>query len=116
MRSIETVPITESEFIAKCKQAESEVEDNSEKPLRRFTAFIVDESATAPMVEVSQMDGNGKRKLQMDAKLRTWLVETDGTKTEISCREICEQFDGNIVMQLRSGIDAGGDISTVELD
>lgn len=114
------VPDTADEFIAKCKQAEATVEDttddNSEKPLRRFTAFIVDESATAPMVEGAQMDGDGKRKLQMDTKLRTWLVELDGTKTEISCREICEQFNGNIVMQLRSGIDAGGDISTVELD
>ena len=73
----------------------------------------VDESATAAMVEGAEM---GRRKLQMDAKFRTWLVEADGTKKAFSCREICERFDGNIVMQLRSGIDAGGDISTVELD
>ena len=104
---VEIVPDTEAEFIAKCKQAEAEVDDNS-----------VDESATTTMVEGVHMDGDGegKRKLQMDKKLKTWLVEVDGTKTEISCREICEQFNGNIVMQLRSGIDAGGDISTVELD
>ena len=103
---IETVPDTAEDFIDRCKQAEADViDDNS-----------VDESATAPMVEVSQMDSDGKRKLQMDKKLKTWLVEPDGTKKEISCREICEQFDGNLVMQLRAGIDSGGDISTVELD
>jgi hypothetical protein len=62
-------------------------------------------------------NSNGKRKLQMDKKLRTWLVESDGTKKEISCREICEQFnDGSIVTRLRAGIDSGADISTVELN
>jgi hypothetical protein len=65
-------------------------------------------------------DGNGKRKLQMDKKLNTWLIESDGTKTEISCREICEQFESKqnprIVTRLRAGIDDGADISTVELD
>ena len=60
--------------------------------------------------------GNGKRKLQMDSKLRTWLIETDGTKKSISCREICEKFESNIVTRLRAGIDSGADISTVELD
>jgi hypothetical protein len=63
---------------------------------------------------------NGKRKLQMDKKLRTWLVEADGTKKEISCREICEQFESkqnpSIVTRLRAGIDSGADISTVELN
>ncbi len=67
--------------------------------------------------ELPPMNGNGKRKLQMDKKLRTWLVETDGTKKEISCREICETFnDGSIITRLRAGIDSGADISTVELD
>jgi len=75
-------------------------------------------------------NGNGKRKLQMDKKLRTWLVEADGTKKEISCREICETFESkqnpspdsrdpakrDIVTRLRAGIDSGADISTVELD
>jgi len=63
---------------------------------------------------------NGKRKLQMDKKLRTWLIEADGTKKEISCREICEQFETQtnprIVTRLRAGIDDGADISIVELD
>ena len=69
--------------------------------------------------ELPPMNGDGKRKLQMDKKLRTWLVETDGTKKEISCREICEQFETNqnpnLVPRLRAGIDSGADISTVEL-
>jgi len=63
---------------------------------------------------------NGKRKIQMDKKLRTWLIEADGTKKEISCREICEQFENkqnpSIVTRLRAGIDDGADISIVELD
>jgi hypothetical protein len=92
------VPDNVDEFVAKCKEMESEVDD------------------PAPMVEGAQMGSDDKRKLQMDKNLKTWLIEADGTKTEISCREICEQFDGNMVMRLRSGIDAGGDISTVELD
>ena len=92
------VPDNADEFIAKCKQAEAEVEDTIED---------VDDTPT---------NGDGKRKLQMDKKLNTWLIEPDGTKKPFSCREICEQFDGNIVMQLRAGIDSGGDISTVELD
>jgi hypothetical protein len=61
-----------------------------------------------------------KRKLQMDKKLRTWLVESDGSKKEISCREICEQFESkqnpSIVTRLRTGIDSGADFSTVELN
>ncbi len=89
---------TMDEFVERCKQAEAEVEDTVED------------------VDDTPINGDGKRKIQMNKKLNTWLVEPDGTKTEISCREICEQFNGNIVMQLRSGIDSGGDISTVELD
>ncbi len=92
------VPDNADEFIAKCKQAEAEVEDTIED---------VDDTPT---------NGDGKRKLQMDKKLNTWLIEADGTKKDFSCREICEQFDGNLVMRLRSGIDSGGDISTVELE
>ena len=72
-------------------------------------------------IEHQNDNSNGdKRKLMMDKKLRTWLFETDGTKTEISCREICEQFESkqnpSIVTRLRAGIDDGADISTVELD
>jgi hypothetical protein len=69
---------------------------------------------------VDTTPSTGKRKLQMDKKLRTWLVEADGTKKEISCREICEQFESKtnprIVTRLRAGIDSGADFSTVELN
>ncbi len=97
----ETVPDTEAEFVERCKEAEADVTDDT-----------TDDNS----VDDTPTNGDGKRKLQMDKKLNTWLIEADGTKKEISCREICEQFDGNIVMQLRSGIDCGGDISTVELN
>jgi len=70
--------------------------------------------------ELPLENSNGKRKVQMDKKLRTWLVEADGIKKEISCREICEQFESkqnpSIVTRLRAGIDSGADISTVELN
>jgi len=91
-------------FIDRCKEAIAKVRDEkkveaNEQPLE---------------------GGNGKRKLQMDKKLRTWLIESDGTKKEISCREICEKFESEknprIVTRLRAGIDSGADISTVELD
>ena len=87
------------EAIAKVRESKQAVEAN-EQPLQ---------------------NGNGdKRKLMMDKKLGTWLVETDGTKKEISCREICETFENKtnprIVTRLRAGIDDGADISTVELD
>lgn len=52
----------------------------------------------------------------MDKKLKTWLIESNGTKKAISCREICLDYDSNIVTKLRAGIDSGADISTVELD
>ncbi len=64
-------------------------------------------------------NGNGGRKLQMDRKLRTWLIEAEGTKKEISCREIAEQYDSSqkgIIKRLRAGIDSGADFSTVELN
>jgi hypothetical protein len=86
------------EAIAKVRESKQAVEAN-EQPLE---------------------NGNGKRKVQMDKKLRTWLVEADGTKKEISCREICETFESkqnpSIVTRLRAGIDSGADISTVELN
>lgn len=61
-------------------------------------------------------NGNGKRKLIMDRKLRTWIIDAEGPKKKISCREICEKFDGRIVTRLRAGIDSGADISTEEID
>jgi hypothetical protein len=83
----------------------------------------IEKVRTEKQVEANEQpleNSNGKPKLQMDKKLRTWLVESDGTKKEISCREICEQFESkqnpSIVTRLRAGIDSGADISTVELD
>jgi len=88
-------------FIEKCREAINKVR-------------------AAKTVEANEMpleNNNGiKRKIQMDSKLKTWLVEADGTKKAISCREICEKFDGSIVTRLRGGIDSGADISTVELE
>lgn len=80
----------------------------------------IDEVRTEKKVEANEMpleNGNGgARRLQMDSKLRTWLIEADGTQKPISCREICEKFESSIVTRLRAGIDSGADISTVELD
>jgi hypothetical protein len=107
------LPKTSEDFVKRCKdaidkvRASKEVEAN-EQPLEGLRLAVDSES------------DNGKRKLQMDKKLRTWLIESDGTKKEISCREICEKFESeknpNIVTRLRAGIDSGADISTVELD
>jgi hypothetical protein len=84
---------------------------------------LLDAMRAEKQVEANEqplMKTDGKRKLQMDKKLRTWLVEADGTKQEISCREICEKFESkqnpSIVTRLRAGIDSGADISTVELN
>jgi hypothetical protein len=107
------LPNNADDFVSECKEAVDNVNDDdsveaNEQPLEGLRLAVDSES------------DNGKRKLQMDKKLRTWLVETDGTKKEISCREICEKFESeknpNIVTRLRAGIDSGADISTVELD
>jgi hypothetical protein len=93
------------EFLLRCKEAIAKVRENKNAV----------EAAEQPFE-----GSNGKRRLQMDRKLRTWLIEADGTKTEISCREICEKFESEknprIVTRLRAGIDSGADISTVEID
>jgi hypothetical protein len=91
-------------FLEQCKEAIEKV--RAEKPV---------EANEQPLE-----NSNGKRKVQMTKDLRTWLVESDGSKKEISCREICEQFESKqnprIVTRLRAGIDSGADISTVELN
>ncbi|MBC8228973.1 SWIM zinc finger family protein [bacterium] len=95
-----------AEFLEKCREA---------------IAKVREEKKCIEANEQPLQNGNGdKRKLMMDKKLRTWLVEADGTKKEISCREICEQFESkqnpSIVTRLRAGIESGADISTVELN
>ena len=89
-----------AEFLEKCREAIQQVRD----------------AKSVEANEQSLEGDNGKRKLQMDSKLRTWLIESDGTKNSISCREICLEYDPKIVSRLRTGIDSGADISTVELD
>jgi hypothetical protein len=89
-------------FISRCKEA---------------IAKVRDEKKSIEANELPLQNADGKRRLQMDKKLKTWLIEASGTKKAISCREICEQFDdGSIVTRLRAGIDSGADISTVEID
>ena len=99
-------PLNSKEFIAKCQQAIDEVREEKKSI----------EANDQPL----QNDNGEKRKLMMDKKLRTWLIEADGSKKKISCREICEQFESkqnpSIVTRLRAGIDDGADISIVELD
>jgi len=87
-------------FLERCREAIEKVRDGK----------------VAEANEMPSQNSNGSRKLQMDSKLRTWLIEADGTKKPISCREICEKFESSIVTRLRAGIDSGADISTVELD
>jgi len=106
-------PKNSNEFLARCKQAIDEVRA---------------EKKSIEANELPLQSADGKRRLQMDKKLRTWLIEADGTKKAISCREICEQFESksptrrpggqnpSIVTRLRAGIDDGADISIVELD
>ena len=92
------VPDNVDEFVARCKEMESEVDD------------------PAPMVEVSQMNGDGKRKLVMDKNKNITLVEPDGTETPITMRDAAFDFGSNFILRLTQGIACGGDISTVELD
>jgi hypothetical protein len=99
------LPKTAEDFIARCREAIDKVR----------------EKKNAVEANEQPLEGsNGKRKIQMDKKLRTWLIESDLTSKGISCREICEKFESeknpNIVTRLRAGIDSGADISTVELD
>ena len=98
------VPDNADEFIARCKEMESEVDD------------------PAPMVEVSRacdrtrLNGDGKRKLVMDKNKNITLVEPDGTETPITMRDAAFDFGSNFILRLTQGIACGGDISTVELD
>ena len=105
-------PLNSKEFLAKCQEAIEKV--------RAEDVGLSPTITTKNTVEANEQPlegGNGKRQLQMDKKLRTWLIEADGSKKKISCREICEQFnDGSLVTRLRACIDDGADISTVELN
>ena len=89
-------------FIDRCKEAIEKVRE---------------EKKSIEANEMPSEKSEGVRKLQMDSKLKTWLVESNGLRKPISCREICETFeDSSLVTRLRQGIDSGADISTVEID
>lgn len=100
-------------FIERCREAIEQV---------RAEDVGLSPTITTKSIEANELppqSADGKRRLQMDKKFRTWLIEADGTQKPMSCREIAEQFDSyekGIITRLRAGIDSGADISTVELD
>jgi len=107
------------DFIAECKRLDAEVVtevlDNATSGFVILRKLRTDNHSE----DVKASNNSGKRKVQMDKKLNTWIIEADGTKKAISCREIAEQFDSyenGIIKRLRMGIDSGADISTIELD
>ena len=62
------MPETATEFSQVCQETMEKVTDDN-------------------MVDANEMplsNDNGKRKIQMDKDLKTWLVESDGTKKAIS--------------------------------
>ncbi len=91
------VPDNVDEFVARCKEMESEVDD------------------PAPMVDLAPANGDGKRKLQMGKDKVIWLIEADGTRKQMGYRE-AEKIKRNSTLHLTQGIACGADISTVELD
>ena len=117
-------------FIERCREAIEKVRADAVASLRSKQKVEANEQPLTSLDWLSTPleGGNGKRRLQMDKKLNTWLVEADGTRKAISCREIAMQFDSfegavdapsdekGIIKQLRAGIECGADISTVELD
>ncbi len=92
------VPDNADEFIAKCKEMESEVDD------------------PAPMLDLAPANGDGKRMLRMDKDKTIVLIEPDGTQKPMTFMEVSRTFGSNFILRLTQGIACGGDISTVELD
>ncbi len=74
----EELPATMDDFIAKCKQAEAEVED-----------ITVDDDTPT--------NGDGKRKLQIDKKRNIVLIEPDGTKKPMTFKEVSLTFGGDVI-------------------
>ena len=110
-------------FLEKCREVINQVRESKKAvEANEMPACSVRCVHTTPSTALTRrlpQQTEAKRKLQMDKKLNTWLVEADGTKTPISCREICEQFESKekgIIKRLRAGIDSGADFSTVELN
>ena len=96
------VPITESEFVERCKELE---------------AATVEDTADDNSVDDIPTYGDGKRKLlRMDKNKNILLIEPDGTETPITMRDAAFTYGSNFILRLTQGIACGGDISTVELD
>ncbi len=95
------VPGNVDEFIAKCKEMESEVDDTTDDN------SVDDTPAT---------NDNDKRMLRMDKDKTIVLIEPDGTQTPITMRDAAFTYGSNYILRLTQGIACGGDISTVELD
>ena len=90
---------TMDEFVERCKEMESEVDD------------------PAPMVDLAPANCDGKRKLQIDRKRNIVLIESDGIQKPMTFIEVSRTFGGDVIMRLTQGIQlCGADISTVELD
>ena len=98
------VPDNADEFIARCKEMESEVDD------------LAPVDDPAPMLDLAPANGDGKRKLQMGKDKNIVLIEPDGTQTPITMRDAAFTYGSDYILRLTQGIACGGDISTVELD
>ena len=119
LKSVNNWSYNSPEFISKCRDAigKFDTATPAEQKVRDDKVEAKQEGLSPQItIEMPLQKPEGKRKLQMDSKLRTFLIETDLTSKAISCREICEKFESNIVTRLRAGIDSGADLSTVELD
>ncbi len=108
VRSIETVPSTEAEFVERCKQAEKESADDT-----------TDDANDAPLENENGAgglgtDGTAVRKLVMGKDRQVWLVEKDGTRKAITFAEAGD-LKGNSVLRLTQAIACGADIGVVEL-
>ncbi len=99
------VPDNADEFIARCKEMESEVDDPAPGACDRTR------------VDLAPANGDGKRKLQMGKDKNIVLIDPDGTQKPMTFKEVSRTFGGDVIMRLTQGIQlCGADISTVELD
>ncbi len=95
------VPDNVDEFIDRCKQAEAGVVDETATALMVEVECAADGNANGKHLQGAQMDGDDKlrgrlrrfsvdstaRKLQMDKKKNIVLIEPDGTQTPITMRD-----------------------------
>jgi hypothetical protein len=104
------IPNNADDFVSKCKSRFSGSRQAGEAIAKAKDEDVGLSPTRKPKASVSA------------ANITTKSIEANDQplKKEISCREICEQFESkrnpSIVTRLRTGIDDGADISTVELD